>query len=49
MTALQVAAIIAGVTIASFAVVIYLCAAAPVWDQEEEGSFYVKPLGGDHE
>lgn len=42
-------AIIASVSVACLAAVIYLCATAPLWDQEEEGSFYVKPLGGDRE
>lgn len=36
----------------SVAGVATLCHFAPLWTQEEEdvsGSFYVKPLGGDHE
>lgn len=43
-------AILVAVSIGCLATVIYLCSTAPLWDQEEEhGTFYVKPLGGDHE
>lgn len=42
-------AILVVVSIGCLAVVIRLCRTAPYGEQTDEGFFYVKPLGGDHE